>query len=414
MMLKLQMLPAGPGDCLWLEYGTPPDTRVVIIDGGLGKTAKVLRARIEEACRERRLAKLEVELLVVTHIDNDHIVGIIKLLKNPPDFLHVKEVWFNGLPQLKRLPTPSSLDDNEPEETRSQLPADVLGGNEFDDHADDDESLGDIKTLASPADLLGRPQSDELSQLLASSGMPWNASWNGEAVMIPATGDLPTRELDGNLKLTILGPTLTRLYKLCTAWRDVLGGAEDSPEGQTTPDDLLGPSDTWPPVWIDGEKRDSSFANGSSIMLLAEYPGNEQQHHALLLAGDAHAPDIDAALKRLLRERRMSSTSFPLDAFKLAHHGSAHNLTREVLETVDCSRYLISTDGSGRPRHPDHQALLRILRYSRRPPHLMFNYRGKTTSPWLDSKADVVVDGEFQDFAVSYPAKSEDGLILDL
>ena len=406
-MLRLQMLPAGVGDCLWLEYGTPPATRVVIIDGGLGKTAKVLRARIEAACRERGSTRLEVELLVVTHIDNDHIVGIIELLKDPPPFLHVKEVWFNGLPQLKLLPTPDSLEDDEPDDKKPKrtLPPDVLGGDDEDEDSDEDDPFSATSSLKSPADVLGRPQSDQLSQLLASSGMPWNASWDGKAVMIPKTGDLPTKTL-GELKLTILGPTLPRLYKLCTAWSDVLGGEEDSSK-DALPADVLGPSDTWPPVWKEGEKRDSSFANGSSIMLLAEYG-----KHALLLAGDGHAPDIAKVMKRLLEERKLSSTSFPVSAFKLPHHGSAHNLTQEVLERVDCRPYLISTDGTGRPRHPDHQALLRILRYSRQRPHLFFNYLGDTTRPWGESKADVV-DGEFQDFDITFPTKAEDGLIMD-
>ena len=106
MMLKLQMLPAACGDCLWLEYGTPPATRVVIIDGGLRETARILGEHIDAARRERGAGMLDVELLVVTHIDNDHILGIIELLKSAPASLRVKDVWFNGRPQLMRLPTP--------------------------------------------------------------------------------------------------------------------------------------------------------------------------------------------------------------------------------------------------------------------------------------------------------------------
>ena len=78
-MLRLQMLPAGCGDCLWLEYGPPGESRIVIIDGGVSDTAKALRRRIETALQEREATVLEVELLVVTHIDNDHILGIIEL-----------------------------------------------------------------------------------------------------------------------------------------------------------------------------------------------------------------------------------------------------------------------------------------------------------------------------------------------
>ena len=106
VMLTLQMLPAGCGDCLWLEYGTGAAKRVVIIDGGLTETATALRRRIEKARQERGIEKLEVELLVVTHIDNDHILGIIELLKAETPGLHVKDIWFNGRPQLMSLPKP--------------------------------------------------------------------------------------------------------------------------------------------------------------------------------------------------------------------------------------------------------------------------------------------------------------------
>jgi hypothetical protein len=367
MMLRLQMLPAARGDSLWLECGTRPKTQIVIIDGGLRETAAVLRKKMESAWKERGTDKLEVELLVVTHYDNDHILGIIELLGNAPAWLHVKDVWFNGRPQLRRLPAPPAA-------------------------------------AAAPEDLLGPQESDALSKLLADRKLPWNhhPRWNGDAVVVPDKGDLPNVTL-GDLKLTILGPTLTRLYDLCVAWPDVLGGKDEPEESEAAgPSDLLGRSDTWPPVWQDGEKRDPSKANGSSIMLLAEY-GN----HKLLLTGDGYGSDIAAAVDRFRR-----GSVFSIDAFKLPHHASANNLGKAVLEKIDCKRYLISTDGSTH-RHPDHQALLRILRYSDKKPELLFNYSAATTLPWRDSKDDVVSQN-FQDYDTGFPTNASDGLILDL
>ena len=182
-------------------------------------------------------------------------------------------------------------------------------------------------------------------------------------------------------------------------------GGKDEPTGAQAarPDDLLGRRDTWPPVWKDGESRDPSVANGSSIMLLAEYDG-----HALLLAGDGHAPDIAAALDRLRVERRLTSP-FPLAAFKLSHHASENNLTRDVLERIGCRRFLVSTDGSVH-RHPDHQALLRILRYATARPELLFNYRADTTRPWDESKAEVA--RKFQDYDTRFPTDPAAGMIL--
>src|SRR6266536_1114718 len=214
MMLKLQLLPAACGDCLWLEYGTPPATRVVIIDGGLRETARTLSERIDAARRERSAETLDVELLVVTHIDNDHILGIIALLKSAPTSLRVKDVWFNGRSQLMRLPTPAQSDTGRSSKARGGRPVDLMGGT--DDTADEDKSFGDLAALPSPFDLLGPQQGDELSELLSTGRLPWNQHprWQGDAVMVPEIGDLPVVTLDGGLRLTLLGPPFARLYKL--------------------------------------------------------------------------------------------------------------------------------------------------------------------------------------------------------
>ncbi len=152
---------------------------------------------------------------------------------------------------------------------------------------------------------------------------------------------------------------------------------------------------------------DTSAANGSSIMLLAEHDGR-----AILLAGDGYAPDLARALERLRQERGLGDGRLPLDAFKLAHHGSAKNLDASVLDKVDCSRYLISTDGSTH-KHPDHQALLRILRHVPRRPEFLFNYEVPTTAPWRDGRAEVVGLG-FQNYATRFPARPGEGLSLEL
>lgn len=107
-MFRLEMLPARCGDCLLLEYGPPGASRLVVIDGGLGETAAVLWNRLEGLRHERGAETLEIELLVVTHIDNDHIVGIIELLKAAHPTLMIHDIWFNGRPQLMGLPAASS------------------------------------------------------------------------------------------------------------------------------------------------------------------------------------------------------------------------------------------------------------------------------------------------------------------
>lgn len=390
-MLRLEMLPAGCGDCLWIEYGDAGPGRVVIVDGGLRPTAQGLRRRIEAARQQRGVATLEVELLVVTHIDNDHIVGITELLREAGPELHVKDLWFNGKPQLERLPP------EPPAAPRG--PADLMGG----------APAAPARTAFAPADLLGRQQADDLSALLAKKGLPSNAlpPWGGAPVMVPATGTLPAVTLEGGLVLTVLGPMLPRLRKLCEAWGDVLSGKDEAQAAgaPAAPADLLGRKDTWPPVWKDGETTDGSAANGSSIALLAEFGG-----HALLLAADAYAGDLAEGLARVAASRGLAKGApLPIDVFKLPHHASQNNLTKALMEAVDCTRFAVSTDGSVH-RHPDHQALLRVLKYARRTPELVFNHDVATTRPWREKKADVTK--HFRDYRTSYPKDPAAGAVM--
>lgn len=396
-MLTLQMLPAARGDCIWLTYGSPPCH--VIIDGGLNDTTPALMRRLEQARRVGGSDALEIELLVVTHIDNDHIQGVIELLRNLPSWAHIKDIWFNGRPQLLELSsTPVAVSENSAES--ELMGSGLLGGQA-------DEPVPDTSDVA--ADLLGPREGDELSQLLEGSRFAWNHHplWMGKAVVTSSSGHLPSATLEGGLKLTLLGPSRVRLERMWKVWRKAMSGkdeTEDLLEGQS---ELLGHHDSWPPVWKEGEESDTSAANGSSISLLAEFAG-----HAILLAGDAFAKDIVEGLSRLMHERGLQSREFPLSAFKLSHHGSHRNLTRSLLEKIRCGRYLISTDGSGH-FHPDQQALLRILRYSRVTPELHFNYLSVTTRPWRGSMADVVDEG-FQSYETYFPDVPEEGLILHL
>jgi beta-lactamase superfamily II metal-dependent hydrolase len=405
-MLSIQLLPAGCGDCLWIEYGEPGATRIVLIDGGEGPTIKALERRIAKACGERGTKTLDVELLVVTHIDNDHIEGILELLEAETALVRPKDVWFNGRSQLMGLPPRDPAKSKRKKRARATKGAsDFLGGGDDEENGEDDELL---ESRISPADLLGPAEGDRLSEILTKQRLPWNrhATWHGQAVVVREDGALPVAELDGGLRLTLLGPTMDDLYKLSAAWPDVLGG-KDEPSEEPLTDDFLGKLDTWPPKWSDKITHDPSKANGSSIMLLAEYG-----KASLLLPGDGHGPDLADALIRLQEERGHGEAPLTLSGFKVSHHGSSKNVSREVIEQIDCGRYLLSTDGS-KHRHPDHQTMLRILRYSKEAPSFFFNYATATTTPWRDNKSDVPHD-DFQDYETTYPEDGRDGVVLTL
>lgn len=102
-MITIEMLPAAHGDALWIEYGPTHPGRRIVIDGGPAHTYENgLRKRMALQSEETRV----FELMIVTHIDADHIDGALILLqdKNSPTGVRfkAKEFWFNAWAQLPK------------------------------------------------------------------------------------------------------------------------------------------------------------------------------------------------------------------------------------------------------------------------------------------------------------------------
>jgi Metallo-beta-lactamase superfamily len=330
-MLAIEMLPAEHGDCLWIEYGDPENPRRVLVDCGLRATYRELAERL------RGRQEIGFELLVLTHIDADHILGAIPLLQEvgPERF---GDVWFNGWKHLN------------------------------------------------PADALGALHGELFSAVLEDRRFQWNRSWNGGAVVLPDDGALPQIELEGGLKLTLLSPTHERLADLSATWEKELKALEPGDtEGalaalQCMPrfqPDALGPER------IDVEalseapfQPDDSAANGSSIALLAEYGGK-----TLLLGADAFSPVLESSLRRHLRQT--GRTRLRVDACKIPHHGARTNNGPGFLALLDCRDFLFSSNGSHGYHHPHRETVARILT-TRREARLHFNYRTPETEVWDD------------------------------
>src|SRR6266571_3210666 len=154
-MIRIEALPADDGDCVWIEW---PDehgaTHRMLVDGGRGNPSRIppgLASRLARQPEDQRA----FDLVVCTHIDVDHIGGLLALTEDPPPGFRTADVWFNGRPHL---------------------------------------------------DLLGPAQGDVLSAALASHSMPWNRAFGGAAVVVPPGDELPVIQLPG-LRITLLSPT---------------------------------------------------------------------------------------------------------------------------------------------------------------------------------------------------------------
>ena len=352
------MLPARHGDALWIEYGrgsAKPER--VLVDCGPAGTYPLLRKKIEALAPAER----HFELFILSHIDDDHIGGAIKLFKDVRALgLSFGDVWFNGWRHL--------------------------------------------------SDRLNAKQGEAFSALIQDKKLPWNQLMNDGDAIVREMDELPEFVLPGGLTLTLLSPTPDRLAALARSWSKEITAAGGTPGEIETGRRFLGhvPSASEDVAELAAEpfESDSTAANGSSIAVLAEFAGK-----AVLLGGDAHAPVLQQAVELLCARRGVKT--LPLTAFKLPHHGSQNNLSNGLLALLRCPHYLVSSSGA-RFNHPDRQAIARVIEHGRKtglPPTLHFNYR--SAEP-LNAVWDKPSLRQQYGYAVAYPEAAEGGLWVRL
>jgi beta-lactamase superfamily II metal-dependent hydrolase len=301
-VFTIEMLPAQRGDALWITYGEEGDLHHVLIDGGPKETLATVVPELERRIAELPGSTNRLELLVVTHIDADHIQGILSLLSGPKRVKLFRDVWFNGFKHLG---------------------------------------------------LLGGPEGEMLTAELDQEPGRWNKAFKGGPVVLPDTGKPPTIKLRGGLELTLLTPTAEALAKLAPKWeKEVLNAGLVPGVGAQVPrtwkrEEFLG-------FDIDAAaaapySRDRAEPNGSSITFIASYAGKR-----VLCAADAHSEMLAAGLDRL------GPGPHEVNAVKLSHHGSRGNVHLGFLERVQSPNWLISTNGANFG-HPHAESLARIV-----------------------------------------------------
>ncbi|MGQ0801464.1 MAG: ComEC/Rec2 family competence protein [Pseudomarimonas sp.] len=345
-MLAVEMLPAGHGDALVVEYGSGSRMHRLLIDAGTVHSYDDVRARL----LERDDSKYEA--FVITHVDEDHIGGAIPLLADPDLRHRIDHIWFNGYVHSKR------------------------GG-----------------------DVLGPIDGERLTRAITDGGYQWNAPFGdrvspavGGPIVVPSTGDLPCFSLAGGAFVYLLSPSGKKLKRMASQWEKTViraglvpgvgtdrDGRAPKPRGKDVAElpevlsaaeieELVKPTDS-----------DSSAANGSSIAFILEF-----ENSRVLLAGDAHPATLVEALSRFARMKDESRVR--LDICKLPHHGSRANVTTALVNAIDASRYLISTDGMTFG-HPNDAALARIIRTSASPAEIYCNYASARTLGWVPRAA---------------------------
>jgi len=424
--LSIEMLPADYGDAILVSYGDETERHHLMVDGGLVKS---YREGWKGRLRELGEADAALDLLVVTHIDADHINGVRAFVeanqkgRTLPALLPIREVWFNQYRHIRAFADDAGK--GHVSEGERDLSA-AKGATIWPTRQDLIDTISEtapgyarlVERLARAADASGSLIQDAASRDLEVSGevggrgvsegrrlarlldgrFVSNTRFDDHAIVrrdVP-----PSVEVAGGAVMTILSPDEEGLSSLYHHWEEYLEDQGLAPLlgvrglGPMEEGDALVPElvqwmmlrskrgfeptprgreeDLTLSLDVLAEREfeeDTSVANGSSIAFLFEYAGRR-----LLLTGDAHPSVLVDGLRRL---GYSEENPIQLDALKLAHHGSRANTSPELLRLLRCSRYLVSTSGA-RFDHPDMECLARIARANGDDPDttFYFNYAG--------------------------------------
>lgn len=318
-MLTLHIVQALHGDCTILEYGAPAQPHLMLVDGG---PPTVFADHLHPALVEFAARGLRLGHVVLTHSDDDHVVGLVDLFtdtrrqvsQNRQPVIPIDAVWMNSFAFDARFAP--SLTTIQP--AAMAAPPLLDGSGLFPD--------------------LGYADAIDLRTLVAQLGIPLNPELDGGTV---STNRLSTLALDG-MTLTLVGPSQANLARMKKEW--------DAYVAQHAP----GAPETFVPTEVLPGKvaPDQSIPNRSSFMFLVEDGGRRA-----LLTGDGRASDILNGLEhaRLLPK----GGTLHVDIFKLPHHGSARNNSRRLFERVTADTYVISANG--RDGNPDEPTLAWLL-----------------------------------------------------
>jgi beta-lactamase superfamily II metal-dependent hydrolase len=329
-VLTLEALQAAHGDSLILHYGTRTEPRFIVIDGGPKGIFKAsLAPRLKQIQAARGGGVLEIRMLMVSHIDEDHITGILDLTRMLRD-----------------------LKDNQ-----AQLPYEILTlwHNSFDDIAS--KVTSNLAGESSAARLFASttPKTADAAAIIASVaqgrqlrldadalGLNMNSGFDDFLMFAPNAGSL---NIGAKLRFTVLGPRQAELDALNTKWdkevKALLAKKKKKKKGtageaELTQDELRA---------LAAEFVDKSIHNLSSVVVLAEFEGKR-----ILLTGDARG---DFVLTSLREAKLLDHGKLAVDIFKVPHHGSIRNAAAELFEVVVADHYVFSANGrDGNPDPP--------------------------------------------------------------
>jgi hypothetical protein len=331
MILSMEVVRARKGDCLMIHFGSAADPHLLMVDGGpSGVYGPHLKPRIEALRAARGLAAdrpLDVDLLVVSHVDDDHIRGILDLTKelieadmdHRPQLIRIGSLWHNSF---------DNLIGNKPDELTAAMqsqfgPASLDGDLPEDIELDVADDLAQKDVLASLMVLSSIKQGAQLRSDASRLNIETNVDFDGKLII--ADKDLESVDMGAGLELTVIGPMKADLVALHDKHEKWL---KDLVRQGKSPHDVLS-------AYVD-----KSVPNLSSLVLMAEAEGK-----TMLLTGDARGDKIIEGLQLVGLLGPDDHSPLHVNLLKVPHHGSDNNMETGFFQRITADHYVFSGDG---------------------------------------------------------------------
>ena len=374
--MKLTAFEGNKGDCILLESANGTN---ILVDGGHVDPHfhRIFSYHFNVAPTLSQLeqAGKPLHLVCVSHIDQDHIGGILSMLDDefawrvfrhqetqglpvqepqnprPPE---IRAIWHNSFHEQVNL-NQSDIEDALAAAARVSL---AMGGG----------------PMSHGHDLFGRlansmSEAARVSRRIGSRqlGIPLNPEFDGKLVMRRTrTGPAFDFGDTGDVRVTVLGPNKGRLDDLRDKWntwlkstkgkdaiRKILDRA-DIDEDLLANGDLSGfllslAADLGPAI---GDRDSVTEQNIASIVMMVEEDGKR-----MLFTGDALDTDIvDDLIDTGFAD---ADGHIHVDVLKLQHHASENNFSIGFGKCVTADHYVFC--GNGKHENPDRDVVKRVL-----------------------------------------------------
>jgi hypothetical protein len=284
--------------------------------------------QIREHLKIEQDMPLPVDVVMVSHVDDDHIKGILDLTReqrtNTPDVrLKVGSLWHNSFDDLlSTRPNElkaeagfgtASLGDDDPASVLASVAQDALAGK---------IPIRDETEFQASQVLASIPQGRQLRD--DAKVLKWKLNREFKERLIMASAKSKSVKLAGGLKITVIGPMQPELLALQEAYDEWI--RRQIEKRMLDPQAALA-------AFVD-----ESIPNLSSIVVLAEL-GKKR----ILLTGDARGDKILEGMELEDVLKRGGKTH--VDILKVPHHGSDNNMDTSFFERVTADHYVFSGDG---------------------------------------------------------------------